>query len=157
MRRRGLTVIELLVIVSVLGILLGLSVSNLLGFRRHLNLEDAVNLLSQDIQTCRTNALSWGDNCRLRFLGGQTYVMERKTSPTGYTPVLTRNLSSPVSISNVPAGAWLEFDPRTLLTYSSGFPVASLGTAAPEIRLTNGSKTFRLLVSMVGAVKTAVL
>ncbi len=58
--KRGLTVIELLVVISVLAILFGLVETNLLSLRQHLTLEDAVNTFSQDVQTCRTNALSWG-------------------------------------------------------------------------------------------------
>jgi len=155
--RKGLTLVELLIVIAVLGILAGLVASTLGGLRRQLTLEDAANTLSQDLQTCRTNALSWGDNCRVRFVDARTYVVERKTSSTVYTPVLTRTLPSSLAFSNIPAGAWLEFDPRTLMTASPGFPTVGAGVSAAEIRLGNGSKTLRLVLSMTGAVKTAYL
>lgn len=154
MGKRGLTVIELLVITGVLAVVLGLAATNLLGFRRQLTLEDAVNTFAQDVQTCRTNALSWGDNCRIRITGSQSYVMERKGNNT-YSVVLARSLPSGVSFANVSTGAWLEFDPRTLLSTSPGFPSTGGGVVAPEVRITSGGKTFRLILSMTGAVKTA--
>ncbi|WP_460170901.1 prepilin-type cleavage/methylation domain-containing protein [Thermus sp. FJN-A] len=140
-----------------LAVVLGLVGSNLLGFRRQLTLEDAANTFAQDVQTCRTNALSWGDNCRIRIVGSQSYVVERKTDPASYSVVLTRSLPPGVSFANVSAGAWLEFDPRTLLSTSASFPTTGAGVVAPEVRLTNGTKTFRLILSMTGAVKTASL
>lgn len=155
--RKGFTVLELLAVIAILGILAGLVASSLGGVRRQLSLEDAANTLSQDLQTCRTNALSWGDNCRVRFIDAATYVVERKTSPTSYTATLRRVLPPTLAFSNLPSGAWLEFDPRTLMAASSGFPTVGSGVSAPEIRLTNGSKTLRLVLSMTGAVKTAFL
>ncbi|MER3556671.1 MAG: prepilin-type cleavage/methylation domain-containing protein [Thermus sp.] len=155
--KRGFTLVELLVVISVFGILVGLVASTVGGLRRQLTLEDAANTFSQDLQTCRTNALSWGDNRRVRFLNAGTYVVERKASPTGYTVILTRTLPSSLAFSNVPSGAWIEFDPRTLMAISPGFPTVGSGVSAPEVRLTNGNRTLRLVLSMTGAVKTAFL
>jgi prepilin-type N-terminal cleavage/methylation domain-containing protein len=155
LRKRGLTVLELLVVIGVLAVVLALAATNLFGFRRQLTLEDAVNTFAQDLQTCRTNALSWGDNCRIRITGSQTYVMERRMGAGSYSVVLTQSLPSGTSFANVSTGAWLEFDPRTLLSTSPGFPSTGGGVVAPEVRITNGGKTFRLILSMTGAVKTA--
>ncbi|RTG95806.1 prepilin-type cleavage/methylation domain-containing protein [Thermus scotoductus] len=153
MRYKGLTVVEILVILSVLALVLTLAGSSLLGFRRQLTLEDAANTLSQDIQTCRTEALSKARNCRIRFTGEHTYVVETGGG-SGYTILTSRNLPGFLTISSPTAGSWLEFDPRTVLTPSPGFPTVGPGANAPEIKLTNGSKTLRLVISMVGAVKT---
>lgn len=156
MRGRGLTLVEVLIILGILVVILALAGSNLLGFRRQLSLEDAANTLSQDIQTCRTHALAKGVNCRVRFTGEHTYVVEA-LSGAAYTVVRSRDLPTFLSISSPTAGHWLEFNPRTLLIFSPDFPTAGSGVNAPEIRLTNGSKTLRLVISMVGAVKTAQL
>nr|WP_231623726.1 prepilin-type cleavage/methylation domain-containing protein [Thermus aquaticus] len=145
----------MLVVIGVLAVVLALAATNLFGFRRQLTLEDAVNTFAQDLQTCRTNALSWGDNCRIRITGSQTYVMERRMGAGSYSVVLAQSLPSGISFANVSTGAWLEFDPRTLLSTSPGFPSAGGGVVAPEVRITNGGKTFRLILSMTGAVKTA--
>lgn len=154
--KRGFTLVELFIVISVLGILVGLTVATVGGLRRQLTLEDAANTFSQDLQTCRTKALSWGDNCRVRFLNAGTYVVERKTS-TGYTVLLTRTLPSSLAFSNVSSGAWIEFDSRTLMATSPDFPTVGSGVSAPEVRLRSGSKTLRLVLSMTGAVKTAYL
>lgn len=154
MRERGLTLTEVLMVLGVLAIILALAASSLLGFRRQLSLEDAANTLSQDIQTCRTHALAKGVNCRVRFAGERTYYVE-VPSGAGYTTLRKRDLPSFLSIPSPTAGHWLEFNPRTVLVSSPGFPTAGSGVNAPEIRLTNGDKTLRLVISMVGAVKTA--
>ncbi|WP_223903431.1 pilus assembly FimT family protein [Thermus thermophilus] len=155
LEKRGLTVIELLVVIGFLAVLFGLVGANLLGLRRQLTLEDAANTFSQDVQTCRTNALSWGDNCRIRVLDAASYVMERGAGPGSYSTVLTRSFPTGVRFANVGGGAWLEFNPRTLLSSSPGFPSVGGGVVAPEVRITDGTKTVRLVLSMTGAVKTA--
>ncbi len=81
--------------------------------------------------------------------------MERGAGPGSYSTVLTRSFPTGVRFANVGGGAWLEFNPRTLLSSSPGFPSTGGGVVAPEVRITNGSKTFRLILSMTGAVKTA--
>lgn len=153
LRHRGVTIVEALVILGVLAVLLTLAGSNLLGFRRQLSLEEAANTLSQDIQACRTRALAGGQACRLRITGEQSYVVEVQ-SGASYTTVTSRRLPTFLAIASPGPGAWLEFDSRTLLTPSPGFPLVDPTVKAPEIRLTNGSKAIRLVVSMVGAVKT---
>ncbi|QWK21211.1 MAG: prepilin-type N-terminal cleavage/methylation domain-containing protein [Thermus antranikianii] len=155
MGKRGLTVIEMLVAMGVLAVVLTLAATNLLGLRRQLTLEDAANTFAQNLQSCRTNALSWGDNCRIRITGSQSYVMERKTDANFYSMVLQQSLPPGVSFANLSPGAWLEFDPRTLLSTSPGFPSTGGNVVAPEVRITNGQKTLRLVLSMTGAVKTA--
>lgn len=150
MHRKGLSLLELLIVMAVLAIVFAIAATTLFGSRRQLNLEQAVQTLVQDIQTCRTNALSWGDACRVHFIGAG-YTIERR-SGAGYTSWQSRSLPAPMTLTNIAPDAWLEFDPRSLLSMSPGFPTVG-GVVAPEIRLSNGSKTYRTIVSMVGAVK----
>lgn len=147
MGKRGLTLLEFLVLLGILAIVLVLAGGNLLGIRRQLSLEEAATTLSQDIQTCRTHALAKGLTCRVRF-AERGYTVEEDNG----TVLLSRSLPGPFSFSSPGVGAWLAFDSRTVLTTSSGFPRLA-GAQAPEIRLTDGQRTLRLVLSMVGAVK----
>jgi type IV fimbrial biogenesis protein FimT len=151
--QRGFTLAEAMITVTVAGILLAIAVPSMLGTMAKRRLDGAANLLANDLQYARTQAVS--DNVQVTFAttstsaysitGNQTY--KAATMPTGVT---------------VDNGKTVIFQPLrgclgTDVSYSSG--VATAGTAANcsasnvSINLTNGTDTLRVVVNNMGRVQ----
>jgi Tfp pilus assembly protein FimT len=60
-RRRGFSLVELVVIVSICGLLFSLSFPTLANFRSRLSLETAARGMASDLRKCQASAMSKGE------------------------------------------------------------------------------------------------
>lgn len=152
-RQAGFSLIEMLIVILVLGILLGIGASSMIGLRKNLALDKAAQRFSQDLQGCRFAAMSKSLSCRLRITGAHTYVVERNPDPnqascataSGYTPRKTRNLGTSIEMKGVQAGDCLAFNSR-------GFGHFAL-TSGGKVTFSNGKSARTVIPSLVGTVK----
>ncbi|MCL4454037.1 MAG: prepilin-type N-terminal cleavage/methylation domain-containing protein [Deinococcus sp.] len=146
----GFTLVEILISIAVLGILSGIAAMSLFGLQKQLNLESAAQTLSQDIQSSRARSLSTSNSWRLRITSTNGYVLEEETGNT-WTVRKTVSLGGVIKLTNVSVGDSVSFDTRGFATFNLG------GSALGEIRVTDSSRTLRVLPSMVGAVRVVKL
>ena len=153
---RGFTMIEILIVLAVLGILTGIAVSNLLGFRQRLDLDKAVEQLTQDLQHCRALSLAKSRVCRVRFLSSERYLVELSTrsasmpsrnvcNDSNFATRRDRKLKAPVAISGLEANDCVAYDTR-------GYAHPSLSTPG-QITLSNGERDMTVVPSIVGAIR----
>ena|SRR5690554_1609573 len=70
-RERGLTLIEILLILAVLGILLAIAAPNLNAYLQHLRFQEGVRTLSESVLTARDTATSQSIAVRIQAAGDQ--------------------------------------------------------------------------------------
>lgn len=144
---KGLTLLEMLVALALLGSVMALGLMGLGKLRGQLNLESAAEMLAQDLQSCRARGLSTGNPWRLRVSGSNAYVLEEQVSGS-WVVRQTRALTGAVRLSNVAVGNTVSFDTRSYMTLDPG---------TLEVRVTDGARTLRVLPSMAGAVRVVKL
>jgi len=157
-RGRGFTLIEMLIILAVLGILLGIAGNSMLSLRKNLTLDRAVQMIVQDLQTCRSKSLGESRICRVKVVGASRYEVAMHNSnesnpealgdfcsdPDYRTP-RRRSFPSGVQFQNASAGNCIAFDTR-------GF--AYFGNTTPGIwTVANDRRSYRVIPSIVGAIK----
>ena len=140
----GFSLIELLIVLAVVGVILGMVASSFGNTRKRIDLEGAAHKVTQDLQTCRSLAISKSSLCRLRF-AGQRYRIE--LSSDGSTWTTRRSFTLPDRITpSWTTGEAVLFDSR-------GF--ASFPTAPDpyQITLTDGTYTLIIVPTMTGAAR----
>ncbi len=70
-RERGLTLIEILLILAVLGILLAIAAPNLNAYLQHLRFQEGVRTLSENVLSARDTATSQSIAVRIQAAGDQ--------------------------------------------------------------------------------------
>ncbi len=110
-KERGMTVVEALVVVAILGLLAAVAASELFAFRRTVDLQRLAKQLQWDIRQCRTAAIVSGRNVGLIFA--------RERDRWYYCIVEDRDRDG-VSRRDFLAGIDVALGPRTWLEFDSG-------------------------------------
>jgi type IV fimbrial biogenesis protein FimT len=125
----GVTLVELIAVMSVAAILLALAVPSFSEHFARRRLEGVANELSADLQHTRTLAVSENQPATLAFIsGGSSYTITQ-----GSKPVQTRTLPTGVTLTTpLSSVASVTFDPVRGTATAGNFAVAvaSLGTSA---------------------------
>jgi prepilin-type N-terminal cleavage/methylation domain-containing protein len=116
-RNRGMTLIELIIVISVFGILMGIGVANFMHFRGSSDLRVAAEKLAGDLRYVRTTAVARGRTYQLvldPFNNPYDYIA---TDGSGGDTLLRRDLPTGIEIE------WfhnpISFTPRGLTDYNT--------------------------------------
>ncbi len=156
----GTTLVELIVVVSIVGVLFAIAVPNFLNTSKSMHLSSATSTMSGAIQSTRFKSVVSGCNYQLAFsqsntnyqITGQTLSGNPPTCAASFTNVgsaLPWSTSGDVSLK---ASTTLQFSPNGTVTLSSGGSTPCTNGIACLI-LSNGSTTTStIIVSGVGNV-----
>lgn len=140
----GFTVVELLIVVTIIGLLALVSYPTLRTFRENLVVHKAAGLLVADITTARSQAIKRNENISLvADVGTQSYEIRSAdgTVVGGRVFDSDNNLQlNYMAVTN--AGDSLTFNSRGLLTSALG-----------RIDLSNGEDTLGVIVNLVGTAR----
>ena len=140
----GFTLIELLIALAVLATLMSIVAISFGNTRQRLDLEGVANRIAQDLQSCRSQAVSKSGACRLSFKS-DGYDLEFSTDGTNWTTRHSYDLPDRITPS-WSAGDAITFDSR-------GFGDFPASPHPYEITLTDGSHTLKVVPSMTGAAR----
>ncbi|WP_027892944.1 prepilin-type N-terminal cleavage/methylation domain-containing protein [Calidithermus chliarophilus] len=140
-RPRGLTLIELLLVIALIGIVLGvMAVSS----RRMLGNQEAkagLNSVRQIVWQGATAAASRGQRLDLVRVGRRLQVQTQESTPRVIRSVdLTAALSA-----QLPNGTWFSFTPPGKVIFPTGF--------AQPVNVTVNGRSYSLSFSLIGEVK----
>lgn len=138
----GFTLIELLIVLAVLAILMSIVALSFGNARKRIDLEGVAHRVAQDLQDCRTLAISKSSFCRLSF---DTNGYDLQLSSDGTTWFTRRSYTVPSRIST----SWSSGD--VLVFDSRGF--ASFPSTPYSITLSDGGHSLLVVPSMTGAVR----
>lgn len=125
MRRRGFTLVELMVGIAVAGILLAAGAPSFTGMIARLRLEGALNELSVDLQYARSESVRERAAVALTVANdGATYAI---TTNAGATTLKTVTLPAAVTLT---PGASVSFDSLRGMAATATFDGTSTNTAA---------------------------
>lgn len=140
-RPRGLTFIELLLVIALIGIVLGIVV---VSGRRILGNQEAkasLNSIQQIVWQGATAAASRGQRLDLVRIGRRLQVQTQETTPRVIRFVdLTTALSA-----QLPNGTWFSFTPPGKVIFPTGF--------TQPINVTVNGRSYSLSFSLIGEVK----
>ncbi|MCX5749613.1 MAG: GspH/FimT family protein [Candidatus Saganbacteria bacterium] len=139
--KRGFTLIEMLITISVIAILMGASITGITTMTKKASLDNAVRQLESDLYLAKQKAMSNGSSCRLTC-GTDRYVVE-------VLDIISDHYSL---IKNTALGQSLAFKNRCTFTFSSnGFPVPGyFGTATVQ---SADGRDKKVVVSSVGRIR----
>ncbi len=140
---QGMTIIELLVVLAVLGILFGLGAMMFSRLNERTILESATTELSQTVMQARNRALESGDRHRVIVSGATQYAMQVEASGSWSTE-RTIDLPNGVSFSGTGNGSTLTFDTR-------GF--ADFNPTGLVFQLSDGKQTLAIVAAMSGTTR----
>ena len=140
----GFTLIELLIVLSVLAVLLSIVALAYGKLRQRLDLEGVTHKVVQDLQRCRSLAVSRSRFCRLRFSANR-YDLQLSSSGSNWTTSQSFTLPNGISAS-WSAGDEIRFDPRGF----ANFPPNPVPYA---LSLAKGSNRLVIVPSMTGAMR----
>ncbi|HHN93799.1 MAG TPA: prepilin-type N-terminal cleavage/methylation domain-containing protein [Anaerolineae bacterium] len=140
----GFTLIELLIVLAVLATLMSIVAVSFGSARQRLDLEGVAHRVAQDLQSCRTLAVSKSGFCRINFKS-RGYDLEFSTDGSSWAT--RRSYTLPTRVTpGWSAGETIVFDSRGF----GSFP------ASPDpyrITLSNGSNQVDVVPSMTGAAR----
>lgn len=123
-RFRGVTLLEMMVVVAILGVMAALAVPNLAPLVRRSKLRSAAEEAASFLDEARQRAATQGRCFRVRIVGSDTLVMERRST-----------------VDCVNLGAVDSWEPAVATRTLRGFLIAS--TAAPAIASPDERFVFR--------------
>lgn len=150
MNEKGFTLVELLVVVSVLMVILGFGVARYTAFNRRERVKQAAFTLKATLRFAQTKAISAekpSSGCTT-YLGmrvsftATSYSTQHECSPEGLTGPVT-SVAIPTTITFLPVPASFIF-----LTRTNTVDIADTVT----LTLTNGTETYQLSVTPSGSV-----
>lgn len=120
MGRKGISLIELMIVICIISILLAIATINFNNWTRRHNIEKEVKELYSDLMFVRQQALVTGMNHRANFATDNSIVFRRYSSEGDIpgTVVRSRNVNFPITIS-VPTERVIEFNTRGMLVESA--------------------------------------
>ncbi|RIH82658.1 type II secretion system protein H [Calidithermus terrae] len=140
-RPRGLTLIELLLVIALIGIVLGIMA---VSGRRMLGNQEAkagLNSVRQIVWQGATAAASRGQRLDLVRVGRRLQVQTQETTPRVIRSVdLTAALSA-----QLPNGTWFSFTPPGKVIFPTGF--------TQPLNVTVNGRSYSLSFSLIGEVK----
>ncbi len=79
----GFTLIEVMIVISILGILLAIATPNFMAYRDNTNLKEAARNVSSEIQLCKQMAIAGGVRYAVSFISGShNFWIFKETSPS---------------------------------------------------------------------------
>ena len=151
--RYGFTVIEMLMVVSIVGIICLIAAPSLGRLAPNYRMKGAVRTVSSDLQFCKVRAVAMSAQCRILFLSGTSsgtsYKLQYYNSPTSSWVDMSgdgvRDFGNP---SNAFYYSGVTFTPTVSEIDSQPWGAVTSAT----IVLTNSAKTVTLSVSTNGKV-----
>jgi type IV fimbrial biogenesis protein FimT len=147
---RGLTLVELMVVIGIIAVVSAIAVPNLIGWRGKRQLEVAVNEVQTAINVAKTAAVKRGTPATilLKQPAHGITVFADNNNPSGTIGTIdsgdrvmrTISFADSVSLSTLPDSTWLSFDSRGF-TNAVGITLAS----------TQNPRTARIEVSVTGS------
>jgi prepilin-type N-terminal cleavage/methylation domain-containing protein len=131
--RFGFTLLELMIVVSIVGIAAGFAWPKFIETRRRMAVESAAQRLMQDLGLARTEAIKRNRPMSLRLTGGNSYQVDS---------VPPRVFSDGVTFASGPA----------VVTF---VPFGPLTTGPASFQLTLGNHTKRVEINAAGFARTA--
>jgi len=134
MGRKGISLIELIVVIGIISILLAIVTINFNNWTRRYNIEKEVKELYSDLMFIRQQALVTGMNHRANFETANTVVFRRYSSeadPDGRV-VRSRTVNYPITISD-PVEREIEFNTRGMMDAIIPKSICVFTTADPPL------------------------
>ncbi len=138
--RHGMTMIEVLIVLAVIGILLSIGFVTYRRLNQSVTVESAASELSQAIMDARSQALRSGNDFRVIVNDNTSYSVEESTS-SGWATRRSIDLSSGITFDAPDAGSSVEFDTRGFANFSPTDLV---------FRITDGRQSRALVAAMSG-------
>lgn len=149
-RSDGLTIVELLVAVVIVGILASIPAANMVAYKGFRGLPNAVDEIISDIQHARTTAVKLEESCTINF---------NTPAPDWYTITINNTpISKSVALNNFPGGvAFLGASPdagEPAPVNSITFSPRGFATSAGAVYLASQQNPYiyRVRTSLVGTV-----
>lgn len=142
-QRAGMTLIEFLLVLAVLGVLFGLGAMLFTRSNQRTRLESATTELSQTVMQARSRALATGSAHRVLVAGSTQYVLQVEGGGSWSTE-RTIDLSGGVTLTAPASGSTLTFDTR-------GF--ADFSPASLVFQVTDGDDTLTIAPAMSGTTR----
>jgi type II secretion system protein H len=146
---RGLTLVELMVVIGIIAVVSAIAFPNLIGWRAKRQLEAAVNEVQTAINVAKTTAVKRGTPATILLkqpAHGITVFADNKTPigsiDSGDQVLRTMSFADSVSLSTLPDSTWLSFDSRGF-TNAVGITLTSTQnprTARIEVTVTGSSR-----------------
>lgn len=132
LNKAGVSLVEMLIVIAIIGILLAVAGINLFGARQNMAVRSGGEVLQGDIVFAKTNALATNRQHRITVPnGGSTYSVEREDAPGVWTVVIAGQLEPGTSFTAVTGS-------NPIIWSTRGMPVP-IGEGTYTIRNDRGS------------------
>ena len=124
MSNKGVTLIELMIVIGIIGILSAVSLYSWLGYQNNVNLKTAAGEVMSDIASCKQRAISEGVQYCMQFTDGSPNYSINASSCSAPTQTEAKNLTgfgSGLTISSTNFNSdRVSFLPRGTLSSNTG-------------------------------------
>ena len=124
MSNKGVTLIELMIVIGIIGILSSVSLYSWLGYQNNVNLKTAAGEVMSDIASCKQRAISEGVQYCMQFTDGSPNYSINASSCSAPTQTEAKNLTgfgSGLTISSTNFNSdRVSFLPRGTLSSNAG-------------------------------------